>query len=202
MVSNATSLSTGIISSTSDKSITFGINPAPIPCILCGPGSFPERTAEVAGSTATILMSAFFAFKPLAVPVSVPPVPTEATKISILPSVSRQISSAVVSSWIFGLTGFSNCCGINAFPYSSFNWAAFSIAPRMPSRPWVSTTSAPSAVTIFLRSTLMVSGMVKIRCSFFAAHTNASPIPVLPLVGSIMTESLFRSPFSCASSSM
>ena len=107
--------------------------------------------------------------------------------MSIFPSVSRQISSAVVSSWIFGLTGFSNCCGINAFPYSSFNWAAFSIAPRMPSRPWVSTTSAPSAVTIFLRSTLMVSGMVKIRCSFFAAHTNASPIPVLPLVGSIIT---------------
>ena len=43
-------------------------------------------------------------------PVIVPPVPMPATKMSILPSVSRQISSAVVVRWISGLAGFSNCC--------------------------------------------------------------------------------------------
>ena len=88
----------------------------------------------------------------------------------------------------------SNCCGINALPYSSFNCSAFAIAPFIPSLPCVRTTSAPSAVTIFLLSTLIVSGIVRISFNFFAAHTPASPIPVLPLVGSIITVSLLIFP--------
>ena len=176
-----------MISSTRLISITFGINPAPIPWILCGPGCSPDNTADVAGSTAIIFTSGFFSRSPSPVPVSVPPVPTDDTKISTFPSVSCQISCAVVTLWIAGLASFSNCCGMNAFPYSSFSCAAFSIAPRIPARPGVSTISAPSAFTILRRSILMVSGIVRIRCNPFDAVTNASPIPVLPLVGSMMT---------------
>jgi hypothetical protein len=44
-------------------------------------------------------------------PVTVPPVPTAETMASTLPSVSRQISSAVVLRWISGLAGLLNCCG-------------------------------------------------------------------------------------------
>ena len=47
-------------------------------------------------STATILMSGFFSLRYLPTPVIVPPVPTPATKISTLPSVSFQISGPVV----------------------------------------------------------------------------------------------------------
>ena len=42
-------------------------------------------------------------------PVIVPPVPTPATITSTRPSVSAQISSAVVARWTAGLAGFSNC---------------------------------------------------------------------------------------------
>ena len=61
--------------------------------------------------------------------------------------------------------------------------------PRIPSMPGVSTISAPRADTILRRSRLIVSGMVKIRCSPFTAATKARPMPVLPLVGSMMTVS-------------
>ena len=149
----------------------------------------PERTGELAGSTATILTFGFFSFNPRPVPVIVPPVPTADTKISTSPSVSSQISFAVVTLWIAGFASFSNCCGMNAFPYSSFNSSALLIAPFIPSLPGVRTICAPSAETILRRSTLMVSGIVKIRCKPFAAVTNARPIPVFPLVGSMITVS-------------
>jgi hypothetical protein len=45
-------------------------------------------------------------------PVMVPPVPIPATRMSALPSVSRQISSAVVFRWISGFAGFWNCWGM------------------------------------------------------------------------------------------
>ena len=48
-------------------------------------------------------------------PVIVPPVPTAETRMSILPSVSSQNSSAVVFLWISGLAGLLNCCGIHEF---------------------------------------------------------------------------------------
>ena len=40
---------------------------------------------------------------------TVPPVPTPATKMSTLPSVSAQISSAVVRRWTSGLASLANC---------------------------------------------------------------------------------------------
>ncbi len=42
------------ISSIRSFSNTSGINPAPIPCILCEPTLPPDKTGESAGSTATI----------------------------------------------------------------------------------------------------------------------------------------------------
>ena len=78
VVSNASSFSIVIISSKSSISITLGMKPAPIPWILCGPGFPPDNTADDAGSTAIILTSGLFFLSPLAVPVIVPPVPTEA----------------------------------------------------------------------------------------------------------------------------
>ena len=161
---------------------------------MWGPGLWPESTADVAGSTATIFAFGFWDFIYFPIPVTVPPVPTPATNISTFPSVSLHISGPVVSKWILGLASFSNCCGINAFPYSSFNASAFAIAPFIPSTPGVNTTSAPNAETILLLSILIVSGIVSIKCSPLVAVTNANPIPVLPLVGSIITVSLFIFP--------
>ena len=152
-----------MISSTMLRSMTPGINPAPIPWILCGPGAPPERTGESAGSTAISLTFGLCSLSPLPVPVAVPPVPTADTNASTFPSVSLQISSAVVFLWIAGFALFSNCCGMNALPYCSLSSFALAMAPFIPSLPGVNTISAPRADTIFLRSTLMVSGMVSIR---------------------------------------
>ena len=65
-------------------------------------------------------------------PVMVPPVPTPETKMSTSPSVSFQISSAVVRRWISGLAGFSNCCGMTAPGISPVSSSALAIAPFMP----------------------------------------------------------------------
>src|SRR6188768_3406528 len=67
--------------------------------------------------------------------------------------------------------------------------SALAIAPRMPSAAGVSTTCAPSALSSRRRSMLMLSGMVRMSLYPLAAHTNASAMPVLPLVGSTMTVS-------------
>ena len=94
--SSASSSPTAMISSITERSSTSGTNPAPIPWILCGPGWPPERTGELAGSTATTSVSGERSFSIRPTPVIVPPVPTPLTKAPISPSVSRQISSAVV----------------------------------------------------------------------------------------------------------
>ena len=131
---------------------------------------------------------------------SVPPVPTPATKMSTCPSVSSQISGPVVALCMAGLAGLTNCPGIKAPGIFAASSSAFAMAPLMPRLPSVSTSSAPYAFKIFLRSTLMVSGMVRIIRYPFAAAMDARPMPVLPDVGSIITESAPRSPFSSASS--
>ena len=73
------------------------MNPAPMPWILWGPGAPPLMTGDSAGSTATTRMAGFFSFRYLPTPLIVPPVPTPATKTSILPPVASQISGPVVS---------------------------------------------------------------------------------------------------------
>ena len=84
------------------------------PLDLVRPGLPPESTGLSAGSTATMRTPGLRAFSTWPTPVIVPPVPTPETKTSISPSVSFQISSAVVRRWISGLAGFSNCCGMTA----------------------------------------------------------------------------------------
>jgi hypothetical protein len=59
----------------------------------------------------------------------------------------------------------------------------FFTAPFIPSAPGVNTSSAPKALSRFLRSILIVSGIVRISLYPLAAATQASPIPVFPLVG-------------------
>jgi len=61
---------------------------------------------------------------------------------------------------------------------------ASSMAPGMPPAAGVRTSSAPSALTTLRRSTLIDSGMTSMHLYPRAAQTNASAIPVLPLVGS------------------
>ena len=157
---NASSFFTLIISSISSLSKTSGTKPAPMPWILCGPGPPPERTGESNGSTATTLKPGFLFLITCATPVSVPPVPTPLTTISTLPSVSFQISSAVVSLCIFGFAGFLNCCGINEPLVFFASSSAFSMAPFMPFSPGVKTISAPNNFKTCRRSMLIVSGIV------------------------------------------
>ena len=76
------------------------------------------------------------------------------------------------------------------------------MAPFMPSVPGVRTSRAPSIASNVRRSNDIVSGMVRISWYPLAAATNASAMPVLPLVGSMMTVSFFTMPRFSASSIM
>ena len=69
-------------------------------------------TGLLTGSTAIALKLGLRGLMTSLTPVIVPPVPTPETRMSTLPSVSRQISSAVVLRWTSGLAGFLNCCGM------------------------------------------------------------------------------------------
>ena len=80
--------------------------------------------ARLAGSTATTSASGARSFSIRPTPVIVPPVPTPATKAPISPSVSRQISSAVVRRWTSGLAGLENCCGMKALRCSRISSAS------------------------------------------------------------------------------
>ena len=61
------------------------------------------------------------------------------------------------------------------------------MAAFIPLGPGVSTSSAPNARNSTRRSRLMVSGITRIRRYPLTAATNANPMPVLPLVGSMRT---------------
>ncbi len=120
--------------------------------------------------------------------------------MSTLPSVSRQISSAVVRRWTAGLDGFENCWRMTLFGILVSSSSAFAIAPFMPLGPSVRTTRAPRIFRILRRSTVIVSGIVRTSLRPLAAATKASAIPVLPLVGSIRIVSLLMRPLFRASS--
>ena len=154
---------------------------------MCGPGAPPERTGEASGSRAMIFSDGLRGFSTSPTPVMVPPVPMPETMMSTLPSVSRQISSAVVVRWMAGLAGLENCCRMRAPGIFAASSSALAIAPFMPFGPSVSTTRAPRILRILRRSIVIVSGMVRMSLMPLAAATNASAMPVLPLVGSIST---------------
>ena len=88
-------------------------------------------------------MLEFLDFRNSPTPVIVPPVPTPATKISTLPSVSSQISGPVVSLCIFGFAGLTNCPGIKLLGVCFESSSAFAMAPFIPFEPSVKTSSAP-----------------------------------------------------------
>ena len=119
-------------------------------------------TGELTGSTATIWTSGLRLLSTSPQPVIVPPVPTPQTRMSIWPSVSRQISSAVVRRWISGLAGFLNCWGMKALGVVLTISSALRTAPGIPSAAGVSTISAPKALSSRRRSRLMLSGIVTI----------------------------------------
>ena len=76
---------------------------------------------------------------------------------------SSQISLPVVRSWISGLAGLSNCCGIQLLGVEAASSWALAIAPFMPSLAGVSTRFAPKARSRARRSRLIDSGMVSVR---------------------------------------
>ena len=61
-VSKAVWLPTVTTSSMTLLSRILGMKPAPMPWILCGPGSPPDSTGKSSGSTATICTPGFRAF--------------------------------------------------------------------------------------------------------------------------------------------
>jgi hypothetical protein len=74
--------------------------------------------------------------------------------------------------------------------------SALAMAPFMPSAPGVRTSFAPSIASNVRRSSDIVSGIVRISLYPFAAATNASAIPVLPLVGSMIVVSPASAPLA------
>ena len=60
------------------------------------------------------------------------------------------------------------------------------MAPFMPAAPGVSSNFAPNALSRLRRSWLIVSGIVRMTLYPLLRPTQASPTPVLPLVGSMM----------------
>ena len=96
-----------------------------------------------AASTAITFTFGLSLLSSLPAPLKVPPVPTPATKKSILASVSRQISNAVVCTCARAFSGFENCPGMKEPGICLCSSSAFSKAPRIPFSPGVNTTSAP-----------------------------------------------------------
>merc|ERR1719482_1458245 len=119
-VAIASSSLTWITSSNIVRSALPGMKPAPMPWILCGPMCLPpERTGDETGSSATNWHSGLSGLMYCAQPVSVPPVPTPPTRMSISPSVSAHSSGPVVSRWTLGLSALLNCCSMYPFSPSS-----------------------------------------------------------------------------------
>ena len=114
-----------------------------MPWIGCGPFWPPDSTGDAAGSTAMTCTPGLRSLSTWPTPVMVPPVPTPAMKMSTWPSVSSQISSAVVTRWIAGFAGFMNCCGMKYLGSLAASSVALAMAPPMPSGPGVRISSAP-----------------------------------------------------------
>mmetsp|Transcript_36416 Transcript_36416/g.96037 ORF Transcript_36416/g.96037 Transcript_36416/m.96037 type:complete len:335 (+) Transcript_36416:495-1499(+) len=201
-VAIASSSETCMTSSNMEISALPGMKPAPMPWILCGPWCLPpESTGDDTGSRATIWHDGFSGLMYCAQPVTVPPVPTPPTRMSISPSVSAQISGPVVSRWIFGLSALLNCWSIRPLaPSSATIISAFLTAPPMPLAAGVRTSLAPSALSMTRRSIDIDSGIVRIRSYPLAAATIARAMPVLPDVGStiVVTPGVMSPRFSAS----
>ena len=120
--------------------------------------------------------------------------------MSTWPSVSSQISSAVVARWIAGLAGFLNCWGMKYF--GSLAGELGGLGDRAAHALGAGREDELGAVAAQQRAALelIVSGMVRTILLPRAAQTMASAMPVLPLVGSTTTVSGPMSPASSAAS--
>ncbi len=144
--------------------------------------------------TATILIDGFVPSDSADLGERVPPVPTALMKRSIV----RLWHPRSPVPWPY--SGCPGCPerqpGRDVGVFQGSIPLALAIALFIPRAPSVNTSSAPSADRSFLRSMLIVSGIVMMSRYPFTAATIASPKPVLPLVGSMITLSLFNSPVS------
>ena len=146
--------------------------------------AFPsESTGEVAGSTATILMSGFCSLRYSPVPVSVPPVPTPATKMSTFPSVSFQISGPVVALCAAGFARvyeLSRDVAVRDFfgKFVCFGDRTFHSLGSLCQNQFCAVCFQD--VSTFNTHSLRHSEDDSVS---FAAAMDARPIPVLPLVG-------------------
>ena len=113
-----------------------------MPWILCGPGRPPESTGEAAGSTAITPQLGLRSLRKPPAPVIVPPVPTPATRQSILPSSASQISGPVPRRWASGLAGLENWSGSQTSS-SRASACAAATASFMPPSDSVTCTCAP-----------------------------------------------------------
>ena len=95
------------------------------------------------GCTPTTLIFGFFDFKNPPAPEIVPPVPTQATRISTLPSVSSQISGPVVTLWMFGFAGLEHW-STKTMLSSLLRTSSFSAAIAATKSPFVSLRTRPS----------------------------------------------------------
>lgn len=101
-----------------------GTNPRANPLDFVRSGRAFGEDGEADGSTATTLTPGLRDLRYLPTPVTVPPVPTPATKMSTLPSVSSQISGPVVRKWASGLAWFTNWPGMKLFGSSAASSSA------------------------------------------------------------------------------
>mmetsp|Transcript_7160 Transcript_7160/g.22422 ORF Transcript_7160/g.22422 Transcript_7160/m.22422 type:complete len:201 (+) Transcript_7160:297-899(+) len=158
-MSMASSLDTGRISSMIDRSITSGLKPGPMPWILCGECASPLSTCDSLGSTTTLRMAGFCAFRYCVTPVIVPPVPAPARKTSTLPCVCAHTSGPVVSRCTLALYSVSNWRV--RYERSVCSWMRLPAAmePLTPSLAGVRTRRAPKMRIRARRSSDIVSGM-------------------------------------------
>jgi len=115
--------------------------PAPIPWIYAV-GFASGYTGDAAGSTAMALNPGFFCFKTSATPVIVPPVPTPATRISTLPSVSARFfrGGQPVN---FRIRRIFKLLRHVVIRIGGCHFFGFLIAPFIPSAPGVNISCAP-----------------------------------------------------------
>ena len=89
-----------------------------LPSATSSPRLMKFASAEPAGSDSAMRTFFLRAFSPAATPASVPPVPAAHVKPSTAPSVSFQISIAVVAAWKSRLAVLSNWLANHALPGS------------------------------------------------------------------------------------
>ena len=169
-----------------------GTNSSLMPWMRCLPTLWPVRSVGLsAGSSGCTFTSGTAARRQRPTPMTVPPVPTPATKaVGRKPSASswRSSSGPVVCRWASTLAALSNWRGWNTRRSSRLSASAWAMAPLKPPCSAVTgTTVAPSDWITSSRSRLIQSGM-KMRTSWPSARPMAAKaMPVLPLVASAMT---------------